>query len=181
MIYIGIDPGFTGAIAHIDGALDLPAGRVMPISGTGTDREISMRGIGLHLCGLMDSTGPDSLFVCLEKAQAMKRIIKDNDGNEKEKKQGVSSAFRYGTGYGMIQGVLSTLRIPYVLVTPQSWKKVVLSGLAWKGTKKAASIQWCERRYPNYNLLRTPRCTTPHDGMADALCLAQLARLTHGQ
>jgi hypothetical protein len=37
--------------------------------------------------------------------------------------QGVSSMFKFGCGYGMVQGVVAALQIPVTLVTPQAWKK----------------------------------------------------------
>jgi hypothetical protein len=37
--------------------------------------------------------------------------------------QGVSSVFKFGTSYGAVLGVLATLEIRTILVTPQTWKK----------------------------------------------------------
>ena len=162
MIYIGIDPGFEGAIAHINAKHAwLASGFPMPITGTGKDREIDMAAIALRLTAIRNADV--NVHVFLEKAQAMP-------------KQGVSSTFKFGVGYGKIQAILSTMRIPYTLITPMTWKKAVLVGLAWKGNK-AASIQWAQKAYPDFNLRRTPRSTTDHDGLADALCLAEYGRI----
>jgi crossover junction endodeoxyribonuclease RuvC len=38
-------------------------------------------------------------------------------------KQGISSAFKLGVGYGVIQGILATLDIPTFYLTPAVWKK----------------------------------------------------------
>ena len=83
--------------------------------------------------------------------------------------QGVSSTFSFGTGYGQLQGLLAGLGIPFELVTPQAWKKVVLAGTA---KDKDAAIAYCRRAFPEVPLIM-PRCRTPHDGIADALCLLQ--------
>lgn len=88
-------------------------------------------------------------------------------------KQGVVSTFRFGQGYGTILGVLGALGIRCELVTPQRWKAAILAGTA---RDKAAAIAWCRRAYPGVPLRRTERCTTDHDGMADALCLAEYGR-----
>lgn len=37
--------------------------------------------------------------------------------------QGVSSMFRFGTAYGIAQGVIGALLIPVEFVSPQRWKK----------------------------------------------------------
>src|SRR5690606_16808140 len=52
--------------------------------------------------------------------------------------QGVSSMFNFGMGYGVIQGVLASLGIPYTLVTPQTWKK--RAGLAGKDKDNARTL-----------------------------------------
>jgi crossover junction endodeoxyribonuclease RuvC len=38
-------------------------------------------------------------------------------------RQGVSSTFKFGTAYGIIQGVIATLEIPVHFVAPGRWKK----------------------------------------------------------
>lgn len=85
-------------------------------------------------------------------------------------KQGVSSSFKFGQNYGTILGVLGAGRISTTLVTPQRWKKVVLTDVGDKD--KAAAIAFCRRMYPTCQLLASDRCRKPHDGMADALCIA---------
>jgi crossover junction endodeoxyribonuclease RuvC len=59
--------------------------------------------------------------------------------------QGRTSAFTFGTGYGVIRGVLATLQVPRRFVTPQEWKK----GL--KLTKdKASSRQRASELFPEW-------------------------------
>jgi len=40
-------------------------------------------------------------------------------------KQGVSSAFKIGMGYGMILATVAVLNIKYRVVTPAAWKKAL--------------------------------------------------------
>lgn len=82
-------------------------------------------------------------------------------------KQGVASTFKFGVGFGYIKGVLEAFRIPYQEIPPQRWKKEF--GL---NTDKQKSIEVCKRLFPSVSLKRTERCTTEHDGMAEALLLA---------
>lgn len=85
--------------------------------------------------------------------------------------QGVTSMFNFGRNYGFIQGLLEASFIPYELVTPQKWKKA----LGVTGDKNS-SIAVCKRLFPGVSLKRTERCAKDHDGMAEALLLAEYAR-----
>lgn len=85
--------------------------------------------------------------------------------------QGVVSMFSFGQSVGYIKGVLESFRIPYQEITPQKWKKEF--GL---NSEKAASAEVCGRLFPDVSLLATPRCKKPHDGMAEALLMAEYAR-----
>ncbi len=85
-------------------------------------------------------------------------------------KQGVVSMFNFGFGCGTIEGVLLALGYIVRYVTPQRWKKVVL-GTEYTHDKEGA-IAFCRKHYPNVDLIR-PRCRTPHDGMADAICIRE--------
>ena len=86
-------------------------------------------------------------------------------------KQGVSSTFNFGMNFGFIQGVLKAYEIPYELVTPQKWKKEFSCT-----SDKNTSIEVCKRLFPNVNLKATDRCKKDHDGLAEALLIAEYGR-----
>ncbi len=86
-------------------------------------------------------------------------------------KQGVSSTFNFGKNFGFIQGVLRSFAIPYQLVTPQKWKKEYSCT-----SDKNTSIEVCKRLFPRVNLKATERCKKDHDGMAEALLIAEYGR-----
>jgi crossover junction endodeoxyribonuclease RuvC len=144
---IAIDPGLSGAIAILYRG-DVGA-RPLPIAGKTLDL--------VELATIIQQARPTLAIV--EKVHAMPG-------------QGVTSMFTFGTGYGAIQGILATLRIPYELVTPQAWKKAVLAGTA---KDKDAAIAYCRRAFPTIPLV-LPRCRKAHDGIADALCLLEYGR-----
>lgn len=95
---------------------------------------------------------------CLEKVGAMPG-------------QGVVSMFNFGQSVGYIKGVLEAYRIPYQEITPQKWKREF--GLT---SNKAKSVEVCRKLFPDVDFLATPRCKKPHDGMAEALLMAEYAR-----
>ena len=86
-------------------------------------------------------------------------------------KQGVSSTFNFGMNFGFIQGVLKAYNIPYELVTPQKWKKEFSCT-----SDKNTSIEVCKRLFPYVSLKATDRCRKDHDGMAEALLIAEYGR-----
>ena len=79
---------------------------------------------------------------------------------------GVVSAFELGRGKGIWMGILGALGIPYELVSPQQWKKDILSGRAKE--KEAARIK-AQELYPN--LIHMLQRKMDHN-RADALLLA---------
>ena len=105
----------------------------------------------IHLCG-------GKAFAVVEKVGAMP-------------KQGVASMFNFGKSAGFIEGVLRAYRIPYQLVPPHVWKKEFSLG-----KDKQASIRACKRLFPKVNLLRTEKCRKEHDGMAEALLMAEYGK-----
>lgn len=153
MNYIGIDPGNKGAIALLQDG-EVTEYMAMPLVG----KEINVR-------SLMAFIGQyQNPIVVIEKVHSMP-------------KQGVASTFTFGKGYGKIIGAIEAFSYSYMLVAPHEWKKKVLAGMNWKKNKKA-SIEYCHRRYPDVNLLATEQSRKPHDGIADAICIAKYGHIT---
>lgn len=86
-------------------------------------------------------------------------------------KQGVSSTFKFGMNFGIVQGMLIALGIPFELVRPQKWKKEFSCT-----SDKNTSISVAQRMFPDVDLKRTARCLKPHDGICEALLMAEYCR-----
>lgn len=146
-VFIGIDPGKKGGIAYIDTK-----------AGTGHTEPYSDKGL-IDICLYESLVGnSDHIMCCLEKVGARPG-------------QGVVSMFSFGQSVGYIKGVLEAFRIPYQEITPQKWK-----GEFGLNSEKAASAEVCRKLFPDISLLATPKCKKPHDGMAEALLMAEYAR-----
>ena len=147
-IFIGIDPGKNGGIAVIDTYEKVL--QTIPYS----DEAL------LDLFEKISRMYDDARFsvCCLEKVGARPG-------------QGVVSMFSFGQSVGYIKGVLEAFKIPYQEISPQKWKKEF--GL---NSEKAASAEVCRKLFPDVNLLASSRCKKPHDGMAEALLMAEYAR-----
>lgn len=150
MIVIGIDPGLDGAVAIIvDG---VPSVFDTPVGKDGKKRRYlvgAMRGIL--------NNGNYGASAAIERVHSMP-------------KQGVASSFGFGEGFGLWQGLLAGLGIPFDLVTPQAWQKVMLAGAAkGKGSSRVRAQQLFPSLAKELNLVK-------HHGRSDALLIAEYRR-----
>lgn len=145
-IFIGIDPGQSGALAVID-----RKGKAYAIPYNEQDYLDEISQIAAEGC---------EVRAIVEHVASMP-------------KQGIASTFKFGANFGWIQGVLAANRIPYELVRPQKWKRVFSCT-----SDKNTSIAVAQRLFPTTSLLATPRCKKPHDGIAEALLMAEYGRRT---
>jgi len=145
-VIIGLDPGSksaafailtrAGAFIHADDAGDL----------TTPD---NVRLFADHLDGYIAGCG--AAIVVLEQVHAMP-------------KQGVTSSFHFGQGYGALQGIVGAFGLPVTLVRPQVWKKAL--GL---DSSAERSLELARELYPDAaNHLKRKR----DHNRAEAICLA---------
>lgn len=87
-------------------------------------------------------------------------------------KQGVTSMFTFGEGFGALKMAAVASGCKLVLVRPQEWKKSILNGT---DKSKDAAIRTCEFHFPEVSLV-LPGCRKPHDGMAEAVLIAEYGR-----
>lgn len=153
-VFIGIDPGIKGALAAVDGG-DM---RLLEVVDCPT---ASNAGKPIYdISGMVDTLRRMALLgdaiVVLEQAQSMPG-------------QGVTSMYAVGRGFGIWEGILAALEMPYRTVRPVVWTRRVLAGMPGEG--KFRSIRFALQMFPGIEL--TPqRCRKPRDGRADAACLA---------
>ena len=147
MKILGVDPGKKGGFALLQNGKPI---ELLPMVVAGKDLDLE------YIASWIIDAGPIDLCV-MEKVGAMP-------------KQGVVSMFTFGKVTGAIYGILATLKIPYRLVTPQTWKKIVLDGT---DRSKEASLDHVKRLYPELDLRATSQSRKPHEGIIDALCIAE--------
>ena len=107
MVYLGVDPGKSGAIAAVwaDGS---PLGHV---KNTEEDRA---------LYEWLAEAASWQLFAHIEKVQGMPG-------------QGVASTFKFGASYGALKMLLACSAVPFSEVTPAKWQGAL--GCRSKGDK----------------------------------------------
>lgn len=162
MIYIGIDPGLSGALAVInDGTSDWHSADIYVwdtptalVEGEKTKRE--------YLASAM--------AVLLKPYENRKDVLAILEHVHSMPKQGVASSFRFGEGKGLWEGILAAYCIPTELISPQRWKKAILVDM---GQEKSASRFKAMALFPQ---LAEQLKLVKHDGRAEALLMAEYGR-----
>ena len=155
--FVGIDPGLHGGVAvlNADGGIEYKC--EMPVQAIGKRKKVD--GGAVH-CVLYCASG--AAFIVIEKQQPFP-------------KQGGVSNFTTGRGYGALETVLEILNEPWEAVRPQVWKKAMgVVGTGAAGKRAAAVV--ARRLWPHEEWLQQKN---PHDGMVDALLIAEYARRLH--
>ena len=96
--------------------------------------------------------------------------------------------FNFGWSLGILEGLLSGLCISYTKVAPKDWQKEMWQGVkpVYKPQKaestrktvdtKATSLLAANRLFPNEDFRKSERAEKPHDGIVDALLMAEYCR-----
>ncbi len=136
---IGIDPGKGGGIALLRSAKSIDAS-VFKMPETEMDTYT-----------LLSSLPPEIDMVYLERVGPMP-------------KQGVTSVFTFGYGYGVLVGILTALKLPITFVSPVKWQRHLgcLSGGDKNVTKRKA-----QQLFPTIKVTHA---------FADALLIAEYGR-----
>ena len=149
-LFIGIDPGQSGALAMIGTDSYVHVLKDWPgdeIGAAAIVREIKMKA----------DHNKDALLGAIERVHSMP-------------KQGVASTFKFGTNYGIWRGILSAFEIPFYTVGVHQWQK----GVIQKAQDKKPALAAAGRLFPSAELYG-PR-GGGKDGRADALLIAHWCR-----
>lgn len=128
-IYIGIDPGKSGAWAAING-------NGQPV-------------ISSEFAGFTSFADEIAL---LKKAYTIRLVVLEQV--HAMPRQGVSSMFTFGANYGGWQATLELLELPTLLVRPQAWQKALLGAMP-KGESKPRALAYINRLYPTLHLKKS--------------------------
>jgi crossover junction endodeoxyribonuclease RuvC len=165
-IYIGIDPGASGALGMISPegarAKDMPI--IVTEKSTKTkkgnksfNRSIDKQSLLALLRPLAGGRYGDS------KVHIFCELVGVMPG------EGSVGAFNFGKGVGTIEGIIAALEIPVTYVRPMAWKKVMIAGKG--GRDKNVSRERCQELFPEVDCK-----LKKHDGRAEAVLLAEFGR-----
>lgn len=156
-LFVGIDPGLSGALAVLTDAGRLVDVVSMPTEPHGKSRRVSGREVRAWLEGITEATEGAPFTLCVLEQVASRPG------------QGAPSVFTFGRAFGAVEGVLSALAVPTDYATPQTWKRAF--GLT---SDKAESIRKACDLVPG--LAGWPRPKGPTHDQAEAVLLAEFAR-----
>jgi crossover junction endodeoxyribonuclease RuvC len=155
-IFIGIDPGLSGAVAVLYGpqnpmVWDTPT---MTVEGVTIRRKYNTAAMASLL---RPYATMNDVLVVLEAVHSMPS-------------QGVASAFTFGEGLGMWKGIIAAFNLPVELVSPQRWKKEIMAD---QGKEKNAARYKAVQLFPE-----VAECFSrvKDDGRAEALLMAEYGR-----
>ena len=172
MNFIGIDPGKTGAIVKIESSGYVRC-YVTPVIGKEIDWAV-----------FADLLRQEDTHVFLEHVHAM-------FGSS------AKATFTFGGCFEGSKALIAALRMPFTLVQPKKWQEEMYQGIpeirkpSYKVTKpgkffgqirkgsrdtKAMSLLAAKRLFPNVDLRKNDRCKIAHDGIVDALLIAEYGR-----
>lgn len=147
-LILGVDPGLSGAVAGLteEGSFDFVAD--LPVI-----RDLKLAWI--------DGRALQSILVA---ALAGRQAHATVERVWSMPKQGVSSTFQFGVGFGSILSVLQVMQISVELVTPG------VEEISWTRQGQRASLHKARLLYPAADLR-----LAKHDGRAEALLIARYA------
>lgn len=155
-VFIGCDVGKSGAIVALDSLGNVLLTHAMPVIGKEYDLQ--------RIHDLLDHYSRHSVYVGIENVHAI------------QGKAGASSNFSFGLGKGILMGIVAGLKMPYILVNPRQWQKEVWEGVTKQADAKKTSLIAAKRLFPNQDFLATERSRKPHDGIVDAILIAEYCR-----
>ena len=152
MIYIGVDVGLFGGCAVL--TPDGPHVYDTPIITDGTKHQYNIP----EMVALLRPFAGEA-YAAVEAVHSMP-------------KQGIASAFGFGRGLGLWEGILTALNIRFDKIPPQRWQKVMLDGMP---RDKSSSILRAQQLFPSVALTRKKDHVR-----SDALLLAEYLKRQYG-
>lgn len=153
-VYAGIDPGKKGALAFIreSGITSFPT----PTIGKEYDKQ--------EMCNIIRNMN-DEFDV---------HVVLENINSHSAK--GRQTAFVMGKGVAYWEAFLVAFNVPHTMATPQQWQKVMWEGVPKQANTKNTSLLAAKRLFPGESFLASQRSSVPHDGMVDAVLIAEYCR-----
>jgi hypothetical protein len=149
---MGVDPGATGAAAFVNEAGAFISFCDYPGSAAELANHLRMQA--------GDTDRPFEVFAVIEQVHAMP-------------KQGISSTGKFMKNAGIWEGVIAALKIPYELITPQRWRKILDSSVPKKPTKEDLRLYVIQRWPETADDLKRVK----DHNRSEAILIAQYARL----
>lgn len=170
-VWCGVDPGLKGAITILREGQQ-PEIHTMPLNLKG---KIDI----FYFMSILEKLDKENTVIYLEDVHAIFGVC-------------AKATFNFGYIYGQINTICCQ-HAPVILVQPKQWQKEIWinqdiegkpTGRFYKKSKlpitkidtKKTSYNAVKRIFPNVEIPMTPRSHVPHDGIVDALLIAEFGR-----
>lgn len=170
-LYVAADPGKNGAFVCIDQTGNVVDRMVMP--RITKDGPVDLVRIFDWLLNILKTKDWDKVDLCIEDVHALYGVSASSTSSLMENK-------------GQIHGIFSCVASMYIktsvhFIPPKTWQKTVWMQhdkimKAGKVDTKATSLSCASRIWPTDKFLATEKCKKAHDGIVDAMLIAEYAR-----
>lgn len=157
-VVMGIDTGLSGGLALVDKEGAICALSATPVAGNLLD---------IYQLRMLLSQWKQNFSITM--------AFLEQAGSRPH--QGVVSVFKFGRTYGATEAVLACEGIPYTIINPRKWTKIMFAGLEGSFEGKERSVIAAKRLYPNQTFLSTLRSRVPHTGLVDAVLIGRYGAL----
>lgn len=159
MRYIGVDVGKDGALVMIDEEATYGE-KVMKFKFPmiGTDYDIN------RINNLFKNVSKEECHMVIEDVHAI------GGGSAK-------ANWSFSRGKAILEVLAVVNQIPFTMVKPKAWQKVVHQGIPKQGKAKDMTLMAVKRLYPEVDLRKNERCRTPDEGIYDALAMAHYCKV----
>lgn len=180
MKVLGIDPGFSGAMAIIDTeTMKIVEKFVMPVLEVDKKKSRKVRKKDPEFGKQKTKTyvGKHKMINLYKLNARFERLSKEVTVTYLEQvhsrpMEGVSGAFRFGQGYGNLEAFLVAHEMKFKYVTPAVWTNVMHQGIVNSIDAKGRSIMAANKLYPEENFI-VEGCRKLHDGLIDSVLVAR--------
>ena len=172
--YVAVDPGKNGGIAAIFNSVVVLT-EVMPVQ----DKYYLPGDIVKIFENLQGTYG--TVIVTVEDVHSLFTVS-------------AKSNFQFGFGAGLVEGVCTGMKLPFVKVHPKKWQEYAWQGIhpilidtgkltpqggkKYKTDTKATSLIAAQRLFPQVDMTKSARAKKAHEGIVDALLIAYYASKT---
>ena len=138
-IYIGIDPGWTGAIViNAKDTLATDNYKIFKCPSTVQGMyELLKWNLNIYKCQIK----PIKIFAMIEKIHGR------GSGSYRPVKWSSKTTFRFGENYGAWHALLTSYNARIIFINPQQWQKRMLGKFA-RGKSKETSLRVAKQRHP---------------------------------
>jgi len=162
--YVGIDIGLKGAIAVMS-----PDGVIRTVAMPVIKDQLDLNALHLDMVFTIIQSNNQEVSVVFEKLGVIFGTSK-------------ATAFSMGLQLGVMEMLCVSQTVPYTKVPAKQWQKDMFMGVdeiknaKGKRDTKAMALVAVKRLFPNLKLTFGERATKPHDGLVDAVLMAEWAR-----